>query len=158
MFRRLRRRWAHKSIRKFLREYLPDIGLGQLEEFKCQNFKFGKYSVKTTKGEYILHFWELLYSAKEFHIDLCEHKDGKWERITISITGNIFFKITPYEYTIDRVDKRQVTRLSDGETEIWPLGKDSHGCDDKCTVYRKPIMNSEFVDLTRVIGLTWNYS
>ena len=71
---------------------------------------------------------------------------------------NIFFKITPYEYTIDRVDKRQVTRLSDGETEIWPLGKDSHGCDDKYTVYRKPIMNSEFVDLTRVVGLTWNYS
>ena len=156
MFRRLRRRWAHKSIRKFLTEYLPDIGLGHLNEFKCLNFKFGEYAVITTKGEYKMSFWELSYSAKEFHIDLCEYKDEKWERITISITGNIFFKITPYEYTIDRVDKRQVTRLSDGETEIWPLGKASH-YDDKCTVYRKPIIDSEFVDLTRVIQLTKNY-
>jgi hypothetical protein len=72
-------------------------------------------------------------------------------------TGNVFFKIVPYEYTIDRIDKRQVTRLSDGQTEIWPLGKASDGCDDKCTVYRKPIMDSEYVDLSRVIGLTWNY-
>lgn len=156
MFRKLRRRWAHKSIRKFLTEYLPDIGLGQLNEFKCLNFKFGEYAVITTKGEYKMFFWELLYSAKEFYIDLCEYKGGKWERITISITGNVFFKIVPYEYTIDRIDKRQVTRLSDGQTEIWPLGKASH-YDDKCTVYRKPIMDSEYVDLSRVIGLTWNY-
>lgn len=156
MFRKLRRRWAHKSIRKFLKEYMPDIELGQLKEFKCLDFEHGEYSVETTKGEYKLYFWELLYSAKEFHIDLCKYADGKWERITFSITGNIFFKITPYEYTIDRVDKRQVTRLSDGETEIWPLGKASH-YDDKCTIYRKPIMDSEFVDLSRVIRLTRNY-
>ena len=157
MFRKLRRRWAHKSIRKFLKEYLPQIGLGELEEFKCLNFEFGEYSIKTTKAEYTLNFWELLYSAKEFHIDFCERGLGNWERITISITGNIFFKIVPCEFIIDRNDKRQVTQLSDGKTEIWPLGKYSHGCDDKCTVYRKPIMNSEFVDLSRVIRLTRNY-
>ena len=157
MFRRLRRRWAHKSIRKFLKEYLPEIELGELEEFKYLDFGFGEYSVKTTKGKYNLYFWELLYSAKEFHIDFCERGDGNWERITISITGNIFFKIVPYEFTIDRNDKRQVTRLSDGETEIWPLGKNSHGYDVKCTVHRKPVMNSEFVDLARVIRLTKTY-
>lgn len=156
MFKRLRRRWAHRSIRKFLEEYLPKIGLGELEKFKCLDFRFGEYSVKTNKGEYILDFWESSNSAKEFNIDLCEYKNGKWERITFSITGNIFFKITPYEYTIDRVDKRQVTRLSDGETEIWPLGKASH-YDNKCTIYRMPIIDSEFVDLTRVIQLTKNY-
>ena len=157
MFRRLRRRWAHRPIRKFLSDYLPNVGLGELKSFECKNFDYGNYLVKTTKGEYMLHFWELLYSAKEFHIEVYDCVGGRWERLTISITGNVFFKITPYEYMIDREDKRQVTRLSDGESTIYPIGTASHR-DDKCyTVYRKPIMNSEFVDLSRVVRLTRNY-
>ena len=157
MLRKLRRIWAHKSIRKFLEGYLPKIGLGDLKEFKCLDFKFGRYFVETTKGGYGLTFWELQYGAKEFYIDLGKYVGGNWERITVSITGNIFFKIVPHEFTIDRTDKRQVTRLSDGESTIYPLGKDSHGCDNLYTKYRKPIIDSNVIDLSKVISLTYNY-
>lgn len=154
MFRKLRRRWAHKSIRKFLADLLPKIGLGDLVEFKCLDFKFGDYLVKTTKGTYNLYFWELLYGAKEIYLDLYERENDIWERITFSITGNIKFKIVPSEFTIDRDGKRQVTNLLNGGSIIYPLGKNEWDEDFETCSYRWPVKSSEVVDLSKFLMIS----
>lgn len=154
MFRKLRRLWAQRSIRKFLSEYLPAIELGELKEFKCLDFKFGEYSVKTTKGEYKLHFWELLDSAKEFHIDFCEYQNREWERITCSISGIVNFIIVPKELVIDRESKRQVVNLRNGRARVYPIGNKDNEVDYEHIEYKRFIMKSNFVCIPRVIDNT----
>ena len=147
MLRKLRRRLAHKSIYRFLKEFLPKVELGKLEEFRCLDFEYGRYLVVTTKGTYNLHFWELLHGAKEFYLALYEG-NGEFERITFSITGNVIFKIKPTEFMIDKDGKRQITNLVTGQSEIYPLGK--YGCDESFTTHRRPVIMSEFVDISKL--------
>lgn len=147
MLRRFRRRLAYRPIKRFLKGFLPKINLGELVDFKCLDFERGGYSVVTDKGNYSLHFWELLYGAKEFYLDLYEKCD-EWERITFSIKGNVIFRIKPTEFTIDREGKRQVTNLITGKSEIYPLGK--CGCDDSFITYSRPVIMSRMVYLSQL--------
>jgi len=154
MFRRLRRRWAQHSIRKFLEEYLPAVELGHLKEFKCLDFRLGEYSVKTTKGEYKLCFWKLIDNAKEFHLDFCEYGNREWERITFSISGIVNFVICPKELVIDRESKRQVVNLRNGRARVYPIGNKNNEVDYEHIEYKIPIMKSNFVCIPRLLDNT----
>lgn len=156
MFRKLRRRLAHRSIKKFLENFLPNIGLGDVQLFECVNFELGDYAVHTSKGKYKITFWELCYGAKEFTLQL-NYKHGEGEFITFSITGNLSFDITPETHTIDRSGERQVLDLIKGTAKVYPKGSESDNVNYKVIEYKHPIMNSKILDLDLLIRETYDY-
>ena len=156
MFRKIRRRFAHRSIRKFLEKFMPNIGLGNLNLFECEDFRLGKYAVHTSKGKYKLTFWELCYGAKEFTLEL-KYKQGEGEFITFSITGNISFNIMPETHTIDRKGERQVLDLLKGTAKVYPKANEYENVNYKVIEYKSPVMKSEVLDLDLLVRETYEY-
>ncbi len=156
MFRKIRRRLAHRSIKKFLMEFMPSIGLGNVHLFECEDFRLGQYAVHTNKGKYKLTFWELVCGAKEFNLEL-DYKHGEGEFITFSITGNVSFAIMPETHTIDRGGERQVVDLVTGNAKIYPRGAASDTVNYKMIEYKAPIIKSNFVSYEQLFKATYDY-
>ncbi len=156
MFRKIRRRFAQRSIQKFLEEFMPNIGLGNLHLFECEDFRLGQYAVHTSKGKYKLTFWELCNSAKEFTLSL-NHKQGEGEFITFSIAGNVSFNIMPETHTIDRDGERQVVDLIKGTAKVYPSVREYENVNYKVIEYRSPIIKSEVLDLELLVRETYEY-
>ncbi len=156
MFRKIRRRFAHRSIRKFLEEFMPNIGLGEVHLFECVDFRLGDYAVHTSKGKYKITFWELCYGAKEFTLEL-NYRQGEGEFITFSITGNISFCIMPETHTIDRKGERQVLELIKGTAKVYPRVSENENVNYKAIEYKQPVMKSNVLDLELLIRETYEY-
>ncbi len=156
MFRKIRRRLAHRSIRKFLEGFIPNIGLGNVHLFECVDFRLGEYAVHTSKGKYKITFWELCYGAKEFTLEL-NYKQGEGEFITFSITGNVSFCIMPETHTIDRNGERQVVDLIKGTAKVYPKGSESDNVNYKVIEYKQPVMRSECISIDELIKETYDY-
>ena len=156
MFRKIRRRIAYRSIQKFLKEFMPNIGLGKLHLFECEDFRLGQYAVHTSKGKYKLTFWELCNSAKEFTLSL-NYKQGEGEFITFSIGGNVSFTIMPETHTIDKSGERQVLDLIKGTAKVYPNVKEHENVNYKVIEYKGPVMKSEVLDLDLLIRETYEY-
>lgn len=156
MFRKLRRRFAHRSIRKFLEEFLPNIDLGEVEKFECRDFRLGDYAVHTSKGVYKITFWELCYGAKEFILNL-NYEGGKGEFIVFSITGNFLFDIKPETHTIDRNGERQVVKLAEGCVNFYPRGSEYENRNYRMIEYKSPVMKSEIISIDKLIEEGWAY-
>lgn len=155
MFRKLRRRLAHRSIKEFLVEFMPSIGLGDVQLFECEDFRLGQYAVHTNKGKYKLTFWELVSRAKEFTLEL-NYKGGEGEFITFSIDGNVSFAIMPETHTIDKKGERQVVDLISGAAKVYPRGPESDKVNYKVIEYKKPIIESEVLSIDQLIKATFN--
>jgi len=156
MFRKLRRRWAYKSIQKFLTEYLPKIGLGNLESFECSHFSFGRYVVKTTKGKYEMQFGENWFKGKEFRIEIM---NGEWgfESIDFKIKGNFKFEIYPKRFTVTRDDETQITSLISGISKVYPVGEKFKESEYNFIEYKKPMKEAKFLNLSQIIVVTKDY-
>ncbi|MBR6688696.1 MAG: hypothetical protein IKL68_01605 [Clostridia bacterium] len=156
MFRKIRRRLAHRHIKKFLEEFIPCIGLGEVHLFCCENFRLGQYAVHTTKGKYKLTFWELCNGAKEFTLWL-NYKQGEGEFITFSIIGNISFAIMPETHTMDKKGERQVVDLINGAAKVYPKENKSDNVNYKMIEYKQYVMKSDVIDIENLIKETYNY-
>lgn len=156
MFRKLKRRFAYRHIKKFLTEFLPNIGLGYVETFVCEDFRLGQYSVCTTKEKYKLTFWELINGAKEFTLWL-NYNGGEGEFITFSIIGFFSFSIIPETHTLDVEGNRQETFLISGVAKFYP--KINEGTNVNYTVieYREPILPSTVLSLKKLKEETYSY-
>ena len=155
MFRKLRRRLAKRSIRKFFEEFLPNIGLGDVHLFECVDFRLGDYAVCTSKGRYKVTFWEFCDSAKEIILVL-QRKGGEGESITFSIDGNFSFAIMPETHTIDRDGARQVVDLITGNAKVYPKNEED-GVNYTIIEYKQPIMESKVISIDNLIKETYNY-
>lgn len=147
---RIRRILAYPSIKNFLSVYLPKIGLGKLNEFKCENFTLGDYVVITQKGTYRLCFWEDVGDAKEFTLWLNEDA-GYLEAITFSILGFWKFKIQPEEMIIDRAFKREVINLQNGRAKLYMIGEKSDSVKFNYIEFKKPFLESDFLDIQNLL-------
>lgn len=156
MFRKLRRRWAHKSIKEFLEKYIETIDMGKLESFRCKDFRLGEYVVTISGKEYELNFWELCDSAKAFSIILFSN-GTEAEFMRFSIKGNVFFTIIPEEYVIDHELKRQVVNLRNGRARIYPIGDRNNETNYEHIEYKNPVIGSKIVCISKVIDKSCGY-
>ena len=156
MFRKLRRRLAKRSIRKFFEEFLPNIGLGDVHLFECVDFRLGDYAVCTSKGRYKVTFWELVNGAKEIILVL-RRKGGEGEFITFSIEGKLAFDIMPETHTIDRNGTRQVVDLITGNAKVYPKNEEEGRVNYTVIEYKQPIMESQVISIDNLIKETYSY-
>ncbi len=156
MFERLRRRVAFRSIKKFLEEFLPKVGLGNVYLFECVDFRLGNYAVHTCKAKYKITFWELCNSAEEFVLEL-DYKGGEGEFITFSIKGNVKFYITPETHTIDKNGERQEVDLILGTAKVYPKVNEKENVIYKVVEYKQPIIQSQYVDMNLLLRESFNY-
>lgn len=150
---KIRRMLAHSSIRKFLSVYLPQIGLGELIDFKCKNFDLGDYEVITKKDTYCLSFWEYVADAKEFKLWLNEDSDYL-EVLNFQILGFWKFRIQPVKMTIDRIFKREVINLQDGTARLYMLGEKCDNVKFNYIEFKKPFFESNILDVQNVIKVS----
>ena len=156
MFKRLRRRIAFYSIKSFLAEFLPKVGLGEVYLFECVDFRLGNYAVHTCKGKYKITFWEFCDSAKEFKLEL-NYNGGEGEFLIFSIKGNLKFYITPKTLTIDRNGERQVVDLILGYAKVYPKVKEDEGVNYMLIEYKKPPMKSKYIDMDLLLRESFGY-